>query len=166
MILVVITYTIIFIKKSSLFLSSDFIMNVVSVDLLNGRQVVAFSKGHQLAYFSFWPHMHRHFLPVDIVLALLHSLNMILIIRHAKYYNPFEILWCTWGCSSWMWTGIWDDFRNLLSDVISDSGSHPTTAPPGASQNLERVILASTQIDSIQHHIHLIYRQRFDTEKL
>ena len=61
---------------------------------------------------------------------------------------------------------IWDDVTQKISDVISDSGSHQTTALPGASQNLERVILASTQIDSIQHHIHLIYRQRFDTEKL
>ena len=45
------------------------------------------------------------------------------------WYNPFEILWCTWGCSSWMWTGIWDDVTQRISDVISDSGSHPTTAP-------------------------------------
>ena len=25
------------------------------------------------------------------------------------------------GCSSWTWTGIWDDVRNPLSDVISNS---------------------------------------------
>ena len=55
-------------------------------------------------------------------------------------YNPFEVLWCTWGCRSWMWTGIWDDVTQMISDVISDSGSHPTTAPSGASQNLKRVI--------------------------
>ena len=36
-------------------------------------------------------------------------------------YNPFENLWCTWGCSSWTWTGIWDDVRNPPSDVISNS---------------------------------------------
>ena len=37
------------------------------------------------------------------------------------YYNPLENLWFTWGCSSWTWTGIWDDVRNPLSDVISNS---------------------------------------------
>ena len=87
-----------------------------------------------------------------------------------------HILWCTWGCSSWMWTGIRGDVRNPLSDVTPNSvlgganslspgsnslrgfrsrgkrirssqnrirgdvtpnsGSHPTTAPPSASQDV------------------------------
>ena len=67
-----------------------------------------------------------------------------------------DILWCTWGCSSWMWTGIRGDVRNPLSDVrilfweerirfprdiilldvTPNSGSHPTTAPPSASQDV------------------------------
>ena len=33
------------------------------------------------------------------------------------------------GCSSWMWTGIWDDVTQRISDFISDSCSHPITAP-------------------------------------
>ena len=32
-----------------------------------------------------------------------------------------HILWCTWGCSSWMWTGIRGDVRNPLSDVTPNS---------------------------------------------
>ena len=92
------------------------------------------------------------------------------------------VLWCTWGCSSWTWTGIRGDVRNPLSDIVSNSimggansfsprynslwgfrswgdrirssqngirddvtqrisdvtsnsGSRPTTAPPSASQD-------------------------------
>ena len=35
-----------------------------------------------------------------------------------------------------MWTGIRGDVRNPLSDVTPNSGSHPTTAPPSASQDV------------------------------
>ena len=41
---------------------------------------------------------------------------------------------------------IWDDVTQRISDVISNFGSHPTTAPPSASQNLKRVIHCNIKI--------------------
>ena len=38
-----------------------------------------------------------------------------------SYIVDDAVLWCTWGCSSWTWTGIRGDVRNPLSDVISNS---------------------------------------------
>ena len=55
-------------------------------------------------------------------------------------YYPFGIIWCTWGCSSWMWTEIWDDVWNPLSDVISDSVF-------ASQKTLRKLYLAKTEFD-------------------
>ena len=60
-----------------------------------------------------------------------------------------HILWCTWWCSSWMWTGIRGDVTQGISDVTPNSGSHPTTAPPSASQDVNVDYIYSSNCNMI-----------------
>ena len=64
--------------------------------------------------------------------------------------NPFGILWCTWGCSSWMWTEIWDDVRNPLSDVISDSVFRRSNLVFASQKILIELYLMKTEFDLLK----------------
>ena len=82
------------------------------------------------------------------------------------------------GCSSWTWTGIWDDVRNPLSDVIpkrnlrwrhsDDFWRHPkfrftfNYCIPGASQILKKVIHSNVYLKKALNSSREEFSYKFD----